>query len=188
MDPDELEIAAAVRMSMSIPIFFDPVVYHDPRKPHDQRLIVDGGLLSNFPVWLFDTPADHVPRWPTFGLLLVAPNQQAPLVAGDEPERTDEGKVSILGFLLAIGAHDDGGARPPVRRAGQLRADDPDQHARRADHAVQHRRRSTAQAQAVSTPGVMPPPSSSRPGISTPTSRRFARAISRLAGSGSRRR
>jgi NTE family protein len=111
MDPDELEIAAAVRMSMSIPIFFDPVVYHDPRKPHDQRLIVDGGLLSNFPVWLFDTPADQVPRWPTFGLLLVAPNQQAPLVAGGAPKRTDEGKVSILGFLLAIGhtmmeAHD----------------------------------------------------------------------------------
>jgi NTE family protein len=111
LDPDELEIAAAVRMSMSIPIFFDPVIYHDPRNPHDQRLIVDGGLLSNFPVWLFDTPSGQVPRWPTFGLLLVAPNQQAPLVPGDEPERTDEGKVSILGFLLAIGhtmmeAHD----------------------------------------------------------------------------------
>lgn len=111
IDPDELEIAAAVRMSMSIPIFFDPVIYHDPRKPHDQRLIVDGGLLSNFPVWLFDTAADQVPRWPTFGLLLVAPNQQAPLVAGDAPQRTDEGKVSIRGFLLAIGhtmmeAHD----------------------------------------------------------------------------------
>ena len=111
LDPDELEIAAAVRMSMSIPIFFDPVVYHDPRNPHDQRLIVDGGLLSNFPVWLFDSPPGQVPRWPTFGLLLVAPNQQAPLVAGDAPERTDEGKVSILGFLMAIGhtmmeAHD----------------------------------------------------------------------------------
>jgi NTE family protein len=111
IDPDELEIAAAVRMSMSIPVFFDPVVYHDPRKPHEQKLIVDGGLLSNFPVWLFDTPAGQVPRWPTFGLLLVAPNQQAPLVPGDKPERTDEGKVSIKGFLLAIGhtmmeAHD----------------------------------------------------------------------------------
>ena len=111
LDPDELEIAAAVRMSMSIPIFFDPVVHHDPRKPHEQRLIVDGGLLSNFPVWLFDTPRGQVPRWPTFGLLLVAPNQQAPLVAGDKPARTEEGNVSILGFLLAIGhtmmeAHD----------------------------------------------------------------------------------
>jgi NTE family protein len=111
IDPDELEIAAAVRMSMSIPIFFDPVVHTDPRKPREQRLIVDGGLLSNFPVWLFDIPAGQVPRWPTFGLLLVAPNQQAPLVPGDAPERDDEGKVSIKGFLLAIGhtmmeAHD----------------------------------------------------------------------------------
>ena len=82
LDPDELEIAAAVRMSMSIPIFFDPVVYKDPRNPHDQRLIVDGGLLSNSPIWLFDSPPGQVPRWPTFGLLLVAPNQQAPLVPG----------------------------------------------------------------------------------------------------------
>jgi NTE family protein len=111
IDPDELEIAAAVRMSMSIPIFFDPVVHHDPRNPHEQRLIVDGGLLSNFPVWLFDIPPGQAPRWPTFGLLLVAPNQQAPLVPGDAPQHTDEGKVSIKGFLLAIGhtmmeAHD----------------------------------------------------------------------------------
>jgi NTE family protein len=111
VDPDELEIAAAVRMSMSIPIFFDPVVHHDPRNPREQRLIVDGGLLSNFPVWLFDIPAGQVPRWPTFGLLLVAPNQQAPLVPGDAPQHADEGKVSIKGFLLAIGhtmmeAHD----------------------------------------------------------------------------------
>ena len=101
-DPDELEIAAAVRMSMSIPIFFDPVVYQDPHNPRDQHLIVDGGLLSNFPVWLFDTPPGQTPRWPTFGLLLVAPNQQDPLVPGPPPPRTDQGKVSILGFLLAI--------------------------------------------------------------------------------------
>jgi NTE family protein len=101
-DPDELEIAVAVRMSMSIPIFFDPVIHHDPRNPHDERLIVDGGLLSNFPVWLFDVPDGQEPRWPTFGLLLVAPNQREPLVPGPHPPRTGEGKVSILGFLLAI--------------------------------------------------------------------------------------
>ena len=29
-DPDELEIAEAVRMSMSIPIFFDPVIRTNP--------------------------------------------------------------------------------------------------------------------------------------------------------------
>jgi NTE family protein len=101
-DPDELEIAAAVRMSMSIPIFFDPVIHHDPRNPHDERLIVDGGLLSNFPVWLFDAPDGQKPRWPTFGLLLVASNQRKPLFPGPHRPRTGEGKVSIHGFLLAI--------------------------------------------------------------------------------------
>jgi NTE family protein len=101
-DPDELDVATAVRMSMSIPIFFDPVVYANPRDRHDEHVIVDGGLLSNFPVWLFDCPAGQLPQWPTFGLLLVAPNQADPLVSGPEPPCTDEGKMSIRGFLMGI--------------------------------------------------------------------------------------
>lgn len=67
LDPDALDIAQAVRMSASIPFFFMPV-----RKKHaggSASLIVDGGLLSNFPVYLFDVPG--VPRHPTFGLRLV---------------------------------------------------------------------------------------------------------------------
>jgi NTE family protein len=69
VDPDELEIAYAVRMSMSIPFFFEPVRHHNPLT-RQEHLIVDGGMLSNFPVWLFDTHGAE-PRWPTFGLLLV---------------------------------------------------------------------------------------------------------------------
>lgn len=67
LDPDALDIAQAVRMSVSIPFFFMPV-----RKKHidgSTSLIVDGGLLSNFPVYLFDVPGQ--PRHPTFGLRLV---------------------------------------------------------------------------------------------------------------------
>ena len=67
LDPDALDIAQAVRMSVSIPFFFMPV-----RKKHadgSASLIVDGGLLSNFPVYLFDVPG--APRHPTFGLRLV---------------------------------------------------------------------------------------------------------------------
>lgn len=66
-DPDELDVAQAVRMSASIPFFFLPVV----RKHRDGRncLIVDGGLLSNFPVYLFDSKTK--PKHPTFGLRLV---------------------------------------------------------------------------------------------------------------------
>lgn len=67
LDPDALDIAQAVRMSASIPFFFMPV-----RKKHTDgsaSLIVDGGLLSNFPISLFDVPG--APRHPTFGLRLV---------------------------------------------------------------------------------------------------------------------
>ncbi len=68
--PDTLSIAYAVRMSMSIPIFFEPV-NHSNDSTGEEHLIVDGGMLSNFPVWLFD--AEDRPRFPTFGLLLVEP-------------------------------------------------------------------------------------------------------------------
>ena len=78
-DPDELDIADAVRMSMSIPVFFKPVVRKDDRGR--EHTIVDGGLLSNYPIWLFDAADGVIPRFPTFGMLLVAPDQAAPLVA-----------------------------------------------------------------------------------------------------------
>lgn len=85
IDPDELEIAYAVRMSMSIPIFFEPVV-HRNRETGQEHLLVDGGMLSNFPVWLFDREGRE-PRWPTFGLLLVEPDPKVPIghrLAGEE--------------------------------------------------------------------------------------------------------
>jgi NTE family protein len=66
--PKTLSIAYAVRMSMSIPIFFEPV-NHSNDSTGVEHLIVDGGMLSNLPVWLFD--AEERPRFPTFGLLLV---------------------------------------------------------------------------------------------------------------------
>ncbi len=79
LDPDELEIAEAVRMSMSIPVFFEPVDVKDPHTG-DQHMIVDGGMLSNYPIWLFDTDPGVKPAFPTFGMLLVAPDQTAPLL------------------------------------------------------------------------------------------------------------
>lgn len=78
--PMEMEVALAVRMSMSIPLFFEPVKFIH-RKTHEEHVLVDGGLLSNFPVWLFDCGEGKVPRWPTFGLLLVEPDPKTPLSA-----------------------------------------------------------------------------------------------------------
>lgn len=67
IDPLEFEIAKAVRMSISIPFYFNPVVL---KNGAESSFIVDGGLLSNFPIWIFDVK--HNPRWPTFGLKLIS--------------------------------------------------------------------------------------------------------------------
>lgn len=99
LDPDELEVAKAVRMSMSIPFYFEPVIV--PAKDSPDHVIVDGGLLSNYPIWLFDTPGDVQPEFPTFGMLLVAPHQAAPLLA-ETPGSAVEAVDSNLDFLKAI--------------------------------------------------------------------------------------
>lgn len=69
IDPDSFRIADAARMSMSIPFFFQPVelVRIETGKP---ATIVDGGMLSNFPIWLFDVQDRDALR-PTFGFRLV---------------------------------------------------------------------------------------------------------------------
>ena len=63
---EELPIARAVRMSMSFPYFFEPVTLYKNGRVH---YIVDGGLLSNFPIFLFDGDKPPLRRW-TFGFRL----------------------------------------------------------------------------------------------------------------------
>lgn len=70
VDPDEFPVARAVRASSAIPFAFEPVVVSG-------ATWVDGGLLSNFPVQLFDSSDDR-PRWPTFGIRLSAPAGKVP--------------------------------------------------------------------------------------------------------------
>lgn len=52
IDPDSISIATAVRMSAGFPYFFMPkkMAYRSHRK----SMMVDGGILSNFPLWLFE--------------------------------------------------------------------------------------------------------------------------------------
>ncbi|MFA1821561.1 patatin-like phospholipase family protein [Virgibacillus oceani] len=45
-------VAKAVRMSAGFPYFFMPKKL--PGKTNKKSIIVDGGLLSNFPLWIFD--------------------------------------------------------------------------------------------------------------------------------------
>lgn len=98
-DPDDLNVALAVRMSMSIPIFFEPVRIENPQTG-GEHLIVDGGMLSNFPVWLFDA---EEPQWPTFGLKLVEMDPKAPIGGGPAPQEESPGGISlVLHFLRSL--------------------------------------------------------------------------------------
>jgi len=67
LDPDAQPVADAVRASASIPVFFRPcrICRDDGR----ECVQVDGGMLSNYPITIFDRE-DREPRWPTFGVKL----------------------------------------------------------------------------------------------------------------------
>jgi NTE family protein len=67
MDPDTLPVVDAVRASMSIPFFFRPA-----QLPGAKSTFVDGGMLSNFPVEIFDRSDGKPARWPTYGVKLSA--------------------------------------------------------------------------------------------------------------------
>lgn len=77
-DPD-LPVRLAVRMSISIPVFFTAVVY-------EGQTYVDGGVVDNYPIWAFDTYESEDPRHAaaetgkhchTLGFRLIAKNPAA---------------------------------------------------------------------------------------------------------------
>lgn len=75
LDAGEQHIVDAVRASMSIPFFFEPAKLEykrvkDGRARKVKSVLVDGGMLSNFPVDAFDRRDGQPPRWPTFGIKL----------------------------------------------------------------------------------------------------------------------
>ncbi|MGK7924776.1 MAG: patatin-like phospholipase family protein [Spirulina sp.] len=66
---DDFSVAEAVRLSASLPLFFEPGEIQG-------RTIVDGGIFSRFPIWIFDVEVkqrsrQQCPRWPTFGLRIL---------------------------------------------------------------------------------------------------------------------
>jgi NTE family protein len=71
LEPDGMPVADAIRASMAIPYFFVPARCPDPRNG-GRAWLVDGGMLSNFPVDVFDRTDGRPPRWPTFGIKLSA--------------------------------------------------------------------------------------------------------------------
>ncbi|MGF1522153.1 MAG: patatin-like phospholipase family protein [Leptolyngbyaceae cyanobacterium] len=71
LEQANFSVAEAVRLSMSIPFFFEPGQLKG-------SMIVDGGILSNFPLWIYDAEPGRKPRCPTFGFQLVNAEDEAP--------------------------------------------------------------------------------------------------------------
>ena len=83
---DQQQVVGAVRASMSIPFFFEPVTTQaqeadvdvpmpdgsSARQHYDAGAVtwVDGGMLENFPISAFDRIDGKPARWPTIGIKL----------------------------------------------------------------------------------------------------------------------
>jgi NTE family protein len=83
---DQQKVVGAVRASMSIPFFFEPVTTQaqeadvdvpmpdgsSARQHYDAGAVtwVDGGMLANFPISAFDRIDGKPARWPTIGVKL----------------------------------------------------------------------------------------------------------------------
>ncbi|MFS0688655.1 patatin-like phospholipase family protein [Sporosarcina sp. 179-K 8C2 HS] len=66
IEPGTFSIARALRMSCNIPFFFEPVRF---KAPSGETIVVDGGVLSNFPMWIFDDAEGRRER-PLIGMKL----------------------------------------------------------------------------------------------------------------------
>lgn len=119
LDPDAQSVALAIRMSASLPFFYEPV----PLRCQDgTSVMVDGGLLSNYPITAFDRTDDRPPRWPTFGVKL---SPRPPKV----PPTNEVG--GLLSYTVAIAetmlnAHDAVNVDDPSVRARTIFVDTAD--------------------------------------------------------------
>ncbi|MBO2537133.1 patatin-like phospholipase family protein [Rummeliibacillus suwonensis] len=69
INPEKFLISRALRMSCGVPFFFQPVKL---KVSGGESIVVDGGVLSNFPIWLFEDEDNRKER-PILGLKLSSP-------------------------------------------------------------------------------------------------------------------
>jgi len=102
LDPDEQHVGDAVRASMSIPFLFRPVTI--TAADGVQSTLVDGGLLSNYPIDTFDRTDGRVSRWPTLGVTLLPnlPEGNDRVIPGLEPLRMFSGPRLLEQVLTTL--------------------------------------------------------------------------------------
>ncbi|MBB5173091.1 patatin-like phospholipase family protein [Texcoconibacillus texcoconensis] len=95
---DQFSVAKAVRMSCSLPFLFEPVRLKGGSKY--ESVIVDGAVLSNFPIWLF-SKRDKKEKRPIIGFQLSASNEPLP------ERKIDNGLEMVPSILQTMqSAHD----------------------------------------------------------------------------------
>ena len=68
LDPDQQSVADAVRASTAVPYLYEPFTL---RYADGESLLVDGGLVSNYPIDIFDRTDNRKRRWRTIGVTLL---------------------------------------------------------------------------------------------------------------------
>lgn len=96
IDWKSFSVAKALRMSCGIPFFFEPIKLKDRK---GECLFVDGGILSNFPLWVFDNGNK---QRPIIGLKLSNPREDMP------PQKINNG-LNLFEALFSTmkNAHDE---------------------------------------------------------------------------------
>jgi hypothetical protein len=85
-----MPISKAVRISSSIPLFFDPVVY-------EGALYVDGGAMNNFPIDIFDD--GNTPNSSTLGFS-IGPETNTPSTKNPQDLSTEQYLVALVDMML----------------------------------------------------------------------------------------
>ncbi|MGN7479339.1 patatin-like phospholipase family protein [Solibacillus silvestris] len=70
IDGNKFPISRALRMSCGLPFFFEPVYLKNGKR---ECVVVDGGVLSNFPLWIYDN--GHKVR-PVLGMKLSGASEE----------------------------------------------------------------------------------------------------------------
>lgn len=97
VNPAAFSVAKAVRMSTSIPYFFEPVKL---QTKEGGCIVVDGGVLSNFPLFLFDEEK-QVKKRPVLGI-------QLSVKLSERPKRKINNAIQLFEALFSAmkEAHD----------------------------------------------------------------------------------
>ncbi|MDQ0231942.1 patatin-like phospholipase family protein [Metabacillus malikii] len=96
---ESFSVARAVRMSCSLPYFFEPVKLASTK---GSNIVVDGGVLSNFPIWLFYQEKSNFKQTrPVLGIKLSSRESE-------QPKRNIKNAFELYGALFETmkDAHD----------------------------------------------------------------------------------